>query len=62
MRTTYDNRRFMKILRYNNYRFDRQTGSHKIYENGTNTISVPKKLNKMIALRLIKENSLEVTI
>lgn len=60
MRTTYDNRRFVKILRYNNYSFDRQTGSHKIYKNGINTISVPKKLNKMIALRLIKENGLEV--
>lgn len=60
MRTTYDNRQFIKILHYNNYRFDRQTGSHKIYKNGINTISVPKKLNKMIALRLIKENRLVV--
>lgn len=60
MRTTYNNREFVKILRYNNYNFDRQTGSHKIYKNGISTISVPKKLNKMIALRLIKENRLVV--
>lgn len=60
MRTTYDNRRFSKILRDNNYRLDRQSGSHKIYTNGKATIAIPKKLNKMIALRLIKENRLIV--
>ena len=60
MRTTYDNRRFIKILKNNNFVFDRYTGSHKVYTNGKATISVPKKLNKMIALRLIKENGLEV--
>lgn len=61
MRTTYDNRHFIKLLRQNNYTLDRQSGSHKIYSNGRSTISVPKKLNKMIALRLIKENRLEVS-
>ena len=60
MRTTYDNRTFIKILRNNNYSLDRQTGSHKIYTNGKATISIPKKLNPMIAKRLIKENRLEV--
>jgi len=60
MRTTYDNRHFTQLLRQNNYILDRQSGSHKIYSNGRSTISVPKKLNKMIALRLIKENGLEV--
>lgn len=61
MRTTYDSRKFIKLLRNNNYVLDRQNGSHRIYTNGRSTISVPKKLNKMIALRLIKENELEVT-
>lgn len=60
MRTTYDSRQFIKILRNNNYIFDRQNGSHKIYTNGKSTISIPKKLNRMIALRLIKENRLVV--
>lgn len=60
MRTTYDNRRFIKILRNNNFVFDRYNGSHKVYTNGKETISVPKKLNPMIAKRLIKENRLEV--
>jgi predicted RNA binding protein YcfA (HicA-like mRNA interferase family) len=60
MRTTYDNRRFSKILRDNNYRLDRQSGRHKIYTNGKATIAIPKKLNKIIALRLIKENRLIV--
>ena len=60
MRTTYDNRSFIKILRKNNYILDRYSGSHSIYVNGKHTISVPKKLNKMIALRLIKENGLTV--
>ena len=58
MRTTYDTRSFIKILRKNNYIMDRYSGSHKIFTNGTNTISVPKKINKMIAIRLIKENGL----
>ena len=61
MRTTYDNRHFIKLLMQNDYRLDRQSGSHKIYTNGNTTISVPKKLNKMIALRLIKENGLVVS-
>jgi len=61
MRTTYDSRTFIKLLRNNNYVFDRQNGSHRIYTNGKTTISIPKRLNKMIALRLIKENHLEVS-
>ena len=60
MRTTYDNRHFIKILRNNNYVFDRYNGSHKVYTNGNATISIPKKLNPMIAKRLIKEYRLEV--
>lgn len=61
MRRTYDSRQFIKLLRNNNYVFDRQSGSHRIYTNGKATISIPKRLNKMIALRLIKENHLEVS-
>ena len=60
MRNTYDTRTFLKMLRNNNYVFDRYNGSHKVYTNGKATISVPKKLNPMIAKRLIKENRLEV--
>ena len=60
MRITYDTRTFIKILRNNNYIMDRYNGSHKVYTNGVNTISVPKKINKMIAIRLIKENGLAV--
>lgn len=58
MRTTYDNRQFQRLLREKNYRLARHNGSHSIYTNGMYTISVPKKLNKMIALRLIKEYKL----
>lgn len=52
---------FEKVLKYNNYEPVRQNGSHKIWNNGENTISVPCiKLMAVIANRLIKENNLMV--
>lgn len=55
---TYNKREFAKLLSQNGYFLDRVKGSHFIYKNGTTIVSVPKNLNKMISLRLIKEYNL----
>lgn len=48
-----------KILLNNGYKFIRSKGSHFIYSDGMNTISVNKDLNCMVARRLIKQYNLE---
>lgn len=58
---TYSYREFIKILNNNGYVRDRVSGSHIIYINGSNTISITHNhINKMIVRRLIKEYNLEV--
>ena len=52
---TYNKREFSKLLFENGYILKRVKGSHFIYKKDTTIISVPKDLNKMISLRLIKE-------
>ena len=49
---------FADILKNNGYREIRSNGSHFIFSNGKNTISANKDLNKMVRIRLIKENNL----
>ena len=51
-------REFEPILKANGYREIRSRGSHFIYGNGKNQITVNKDLNKMVRRRLIKENNL----
>ena len=51
-------REFEPILKANGYREIRSRGSHFMYGNGKNHITVNKDLNKMAQLRLIKENNL----
>lgn len=51
-------REFEKILKANGYYLVRINSSHFIYSNGHNQITVNKDLNKMVRLRLIKENKL----
>lgn len=51
-------RGFEPILKANGYHEIRSRGSHFIYGNGKNQITVNKDLNKMVQLRLIKENKL----
>ena len=55
---TWNKREFEKLLRQNGYKLDRVNGSHYIYTDGSNSICVKQKINKMIARRLIKENNL----
>ena len=54
-------REMQKILKNNGYSPVRTRGSHTIWDNGTNIISIPVVTFKsIIANRLIKENSLIV--
>ena len=55
---TKEMRDFKPILKRNGYREIRSNGSHFIYSNGMNQITVNKDLNKMVRKRLIKENNL----
>ena len=48
-----------KILKKNGYRLDRQNGDHFVYiKEHHNHISINRKLNPMVARRLVKENGL----
>lgn len=48
-----------KILLNNGFKLVRSKGSHFIYSDGINTISVNKDLNRMVARRLLKQYNLE---
>ena len=57
----YSTREFKKLLTSNGYQpmEDRGKGSHSIYINNTgNKITINKRINPMVARRLIKENNL----
>ena len=55
---TYNRREFEQLLNENGFELARCRGSHFVYKKETETISVPKNLNKMIGRRLIKEHNL----
>ena len=61
-RMTKEMREFIPILRRNGYTYARSKGGHFTYINREShkTITVNKKLNRMVRGRLIKENNLEV--
>ena len=55
----YTQKEFIKIVENNGFRYKRHNGGHAIYLNNKgNHISIPKKLESVIARRLIKENAL----
>lgn len=59
----YTHREFVKIVKANGFHYDRHSGDHTIYLNDKGRhISIPAKLESVIARRLIKENSLELDI
>ena len=59
----YTLRKFIKILESNGYYYDRSRGSHSIYINDRGRhISISKNLECVIALRLIKENNLDINL
>lgn len=59
----YTHREFVKIVKANGFHYDRHSGDHAIYLNDKGRhISIPAKLESVIARRLIKENSLELDL
>ena len=55
----YTSREFIKIVEFNGFYYSRYNGDHAIYVNDRGRhISIPKNLESVIALRLIKENNL----
>ena len=59
----YSNREFERILKCNGYKYKRSKGDHNIYSNGKDTISVTAtRLNKLTALKIIKEHNLNVNM
>ena len=59
----YTQREFIKICKANGFYYSRHNGDHAIYVNdGGRHISIPQKLEGVIARRLIKENELIISI
>nr|DAP62142.1 MAG TPA: putative RNA-binding protein [Crassvirales sp.] len=57
----YTQSEFLKLVEKNGFYFNRCSGSHFIYTNNNGRhISIPRKLKSIIALRLIKENNLNI--
>lgn len=54
-----DAKEMKKILLNNGFKLVRSKGSHFIYSDGRNTISINKDLNCMVARRLLKQYNLE---
>mgnify|MGYP002575038285 FL=1 len=55
----YISREFIRIVKFNGFRYSRHSGDHAIYVNDKGRhISIPRNLECVIARRLIKENNL----
>lgn len=59
----FTHREFVRVVVTNGFYYNRHNGDHTIYldEKGRH-ISIPLKLESVIARRLIKENNLEINI
>lgn len=59
----YTQLEFIRVVRRNGFFYNRHSGDHTIYVNNKGRhISIPHKLESVIARRLIKENNLDVNI
>lgn len=59
----YKHKEFVRIVKANGFHYNRHSGDHAIYtDNRGRHISIPAKLESVIAKRLIKENDLELDI
>ena len=59
----YTQREFIKICKANGFYYSRHNGAHALYVNDEGRhISIPQKLECVIALRLTKENNLNINI
>ena len=56
----YTQKEFIKVVKKNGFRYERHSGSHAIYSKNGRHVSVPHKLECVIARRLIKENNLNI--
>ena len=54
----FNGREFKRILMNNGFVYVRQNGDHAIYKRGDELAVVNKKMNKMVARRLIKTHNL----
>ncbi len=58
----YNTKEMQQILEGNGFKLSRQSGDHFIYTDGNRTVSINYRKNKMVALRLIKENNLDTSV
>lgn len=59
----FTQREFIRVVVANGFHYKRHNGDHAIYTNECSRhISIPKKLESVIALRLIKENDLTTDV
>lgn len=58
----YTQKEFIRILSKNGYSYSRHSGSHVIYVKDGKHISIPHKLESVIARRLIMENELKTNL
>lgn len=55
----YTQREFIRVVQKNGFSYARHNGDHAIYVKDGRHISIPQKLECVIARRLIKENNLD---
>lgn len=58
----YTQKEFIRVVKRNGYTYNRHSGDHAIYVKDGRHISIPHKLESVIARRLIKENNLDTNI
>lgn len=58
----YTQREFIRVVQKNGFSYSRHNGDHAIYVKDGRHISIPQKLECVIARRLIKENNLETNL
>lgn len=59
----YTQLEFIRIVKRNGFFYNRHNGDHAIYINDKGRhISIPRKLESVIARRLIRENKLEINL
>ena len=58
----YTQKEFIRVVRKNGYSYSRHNGDHAIYAKDGRHISIPQKLECVIARRLVKENKLETNL
>ena len=54
----FSSQEFIRILLDNGFEYSSCKGDHKKFRRGKETVVVNKKLNKMVARRLLKEHNL----